>query len=80
VRLPDGREGWLQARVAERAERPLRSWVAGADEAVLATPDAVAPVVAHVDAGTELPVLGAFGGYVLVETPGGRRGWVSGES
>jgi murein DD-endopeptidase MepM/ murein hydrolase activator NlpD/SH3-like domain-containing protein len=79
VRLPDGREGWVPARVAERAERPLRSWVASAEETVRATPDAVAPVVALVEAGTELPVLGAFGGYVLVETPGGRRGWVSQE-
>jgi hypothetical protein len=76
VRLPDGREGWVSARLTEPAERPLRSWVAEAPAVVRAWPAALAPVVEDVGPGTSLPVLGTLGGHLFVETPSGRRGWI----
>jgi murein DD-endopeptidase MepM/ murein hydrolase activator NlpD len=76
VRLPDGRQGWVPSRLTEPVDRPLRHLVAEAPASLLASPHGEAPVVTDVSSGTELPVLGAFGGFTWVEAPGGVRGWV----
>ena len=76
VRLPDGRQGWVPARLTEPLDRPLRHLLAEAPASVRAFPHGQAPVVVDVASGTSLPVLGTFGGYDLVEAPGGVRGWV----
>ncbi|HZD05810.1 MAG TPA: M23 family metallopeptidase [Longimicrobiales bacterium] len=74
VRLPDGQVGWVAARLAEPVDGPVRSTVAAARATIQARPAPTAPVVEPVEAGASLPVLGEFGGYLLVEGPGGRRG------
>jgi peptidoglycan LD-endopeptidase LytH len=79
VRLPDDREGWIPARVAEGTDRPLGEWSLERPSPMRAAPTSGAPVVAHVGPRTVLPVLGAFHGYSYVETPDGLRGWVGGE-
>lgn len=77
VRLPDGRNGWVAARLAEPVDRPLRSTLADASGTIQALPSPAASVMESLEAGVSLSVLGEFGGYLLVESPGGRRGWLA---
>jgi SH3-like domain-containing protein len=76
VRLPDGTEGYVAARRTEALDVPVETRVASMDEPVKATPDAASSVMGSVPAGAELAVLGRFEGYLLVQAPAGRSGWV----
>lgn len=76
VRLPDGTEGYVAARLTEPLEGPVETRVALREEPVQATPDTSAPVISLVPAGAEISVLGRFDGYLLVQAPTGRPGWV----
>ena len=78
VRLPDGREGYLPARLLEARDDALGSERVATATAVRAHPAALAATVDSVAAGSELPVLGRWAGYALVRTAGGREGWVDG--
>ena len=77
VRLPDGGNGYVAARLTEPADRPVASQVAANGEPVFMRPDHAAPVVATLDVGTEVPVLGRFGGYLYVLAPSGHTGWLA---
>jgi murein DD-endopeptidase MepM/ murein hydrolase activator NlpD/SH3-like domain-containing protein len=77
VRLPHGESGYVAARLTESAREPLASRVATTEDAIRARPQVDAPIVARLDAGTEVPVLGRYEGYLYVTAPGGRYGWVS---
>ena len=77
VGLPDGRSGWVPVASMEAVGSAIRDLVADRRAILRARPDASAPVVAGIEPGTTLPVFGAFGGFALVETPLGRRGWMS---
>jgi murein DD-endopeptidase MepM/ murein hydrolase activator NlpD len=77
VRLPDGVEGYVAARLTEDVAQPVTSQFVGAPEAVRARPTDGAPAVARLDGGTEVPVLGRFGGYLYVRAPVGRSGWLA---
>ena len=76
VRLPDGQDGWVAARLTESVDEPVASEIAQASLPVLAGPEVGAPVVTTVSGGAELPVLGRFDGYLYVQVPGGPTGWV----
>ncbi|MEQ9399395.1 MAG: peptidoglycan DD-metalloendopeptidase family protein [Longimicrobiales bacterium] len=76
VRLPDGREGYVAARLTESVDRPVGTRVADAPEQLRTAPYLGAPVMAEVGAGQELPVLGRFGPYLYVQTPSGRPAWL----
>jgi murein DD-endopeptidase MepM/ murein hydrolase activator NlpD len=78
VRLPDGQSGYVAARLTEPVDEPVGSRVARGGESVRSRPDAGAPRVASLHVDSALPVLGRFGGYLLVAAPGGRRGWLEG--
>jgi peptidoglycan LD-endopeptidase LytH len=77
VRLPDGGRGYVAARLTEPAEEPFASEVVAAAETLHALPLEGAPIMARLDIGTELPVLGRFQGYLFVRLPEGRRGWLA---
>jgi murein DD-endopeptidase MepM/ murein hydrolase activator NlpD len=77
VRLPDGRSGYLAARLTEAVDEPVASQVAAGGESVRLRPHPDAPLVAMIDADAELPVFGRYDGYHYVEAPGGRLGWVA---
>ena len=79
VRLPDGEEGWVAGRLTEKLDGPVMRRVASQGDALLVAPTPDALVVARPVPGTELPVLGSFAGYVLVEDGSGARGWLSDE-
>jgi hypothetical protein len=80
VRLPDGANGYVAARLTEPLDGPVRSALAGSGAPVLVRPHAAAPRVAQLDRAAELPVLGRYGDYLYVQAPGGHYGWVSAPS
>ena len=77
ARLPDGAIGWIAARFAEQARRPLRTERLVAGTTVRARPLHGAPPMEQVDRQTGVPVLGRFAEYLYVQTPEGRTGWVA---
>lgn len=76
VRLPDGVQGYVAARLTEDVSRPLGQQAIVAQQTVLSAPTRAAPAVARLDRGTEVPVLGRFDGFVYVVSPDGNPGWV----
>jgi len=76
VELPGGETGYVSARGTEPSERPLRRVRRAAETHVKERPDAAAPVVETVPAGSELTVLGISGSYLWVRTPEHRTGWL----
>jgi len=77
VRLPDGRGGYVAARLTEPVSEPFASQIARAGESVRVRPDPGAPRVASLNGDAELSVLGRFDGYLFVSA-GGHRGWLAG--
>ncbi len=76
VRLPDGTAGYVSARLTELAEVPLRNEELMVAHRVHDRPLMRAPVMAHLSAGEQLPVLGSFGQFLYVRTPRGYMGWL----
>lgn len=79
VRLPDGSSGFLAGRLTEDMADPIRTERLASGQRLQAEPRADAPVVDRLPQGSEVPVLGTFGGYLLVQGPGGRAGWMAQE-
>jgi len=77
VRLPDGGQGYVAARLTEPADLPVGSQVVASVETVHARPMPNAPVMVRLDIGTEVAVLGRFGGYLYVRSPDGFHGWLA---
>jgi len=77
VRLPDGAEGYVAARLTESADQPVASQVVAISETLRSRPVLGSPAVARVNGGTEVPVLGRFDGYLYVRSPDGPIGWVA---
>ena len=69
-------KGARSSRSTEALTRPLRT-LRGRDGPVLDRPSATAAAVQDLPAGAQLPVFGRYGDYLLVEAPGGTRGWVA---
>jgi murein DD-endopeptidase MepM/ murein hydrolase activator NlpD len=76
VRLPDGGAGYVAARMTEMADLALETRTASAGGSVRVGPSDGAPVMAQLDAGAEVPVLGRFDRYLYVRAPGGELGWL----
>ncbi len=80
ARLPDGSVGWLSARLAESAVKPLRTERTSDVVTVREGPGLASPAMENVAAGTRVPVLGRFADYLYIQTPAGRTGWVPAEN
>jgi murein DD-endopeptidase MepM/ murein hydrolase activator NlpD len=76
VRLPDGAQGYVAARLTEAVDRPVETRTASLGGALHAGPDRDAPVVTELDPGDEVPVLARFGDYLYVRAPTGQEGWL----
>jgi SH3-like domain-containing protein len=76
VRAPGGVDGYVAASLTEPADQPLGSQVATAGGAVLLEPDGDALVIAQLQPGAEVPVLGRYEGYLYVRAPSGHAGWM----
>jgi hypothetical protein len=80
VRLADGRNGYVAARLTEPVDEPFSYQLAAGGESVRMRPQPGAPLVVMLDASAELPVLGRHDGYLYVRTPRGHVGWLSAPS
>ncbi len=76
VRLPDGGQGYVASRLTESVSEPVASQLVSLPESLRLRPSNDAPVVGEVVGGTEVPVLGRFGGYLYVMSPDGAMGWL----
>jgi murein DD-endopeptidase MepM/ murein hydrolase activator NlpD len=77
VRLPDGVTGFVSARFTETADRVIARVPVG--ETILARPATVAgpqDIVAVVEEGDNVGVVGRFGEFALVRSARGVSGWV----
>jgi SH3-like domain-containing protein len=77
VRMPDGVTGFVSARLTESADRAIATMPGG--ETILARPIVVhssSDVVAIVEEGESIGVLGRFGEFALVRSSRGVAGWV----
>jgi hypothetical protein len=77
VRMPDGATGFVSARLTESADRPIAKVATG--EMILARPAVThspADIVAVVEEGDNVGVLGRFGEFALVRSSRGVDGWV----
>ena len=75
VGLPDGVTGYVAGRFTEDAT-PMRSESIAGASPVRERPAARSPVIEHLNVGAEVPVLGTYGSYLYVRTPGGLTGWL----
>lgn len=78
VQLPDGTGGFITARAAEAADEPLERTTVAQQSIVRSSPGPAGTVVATLASGAWVAVYGRFGGYVLVRSEGGVRGWIEG--
>ena len=76
VRLPDGAYGYVASHLTEPTDLPLGSEVAARNQMILSGPSYAASVIVQLDAGTEVPILGRYEGYLYVRTPSGHTGWM----
>ena len=76
VRLPDGAYGYVASHLTEPTNLPLGSEVAARNQMILSGPSYAASVIVQLDAGTEVPILGRYEGYLYVRTPSGQTGWM----
>ena len=77
VDLPDGTVGFIAANLTEPADQPIRSAVIAEGGVLRAEPKSTADPVESLSAGSEVPVLGTYGGFLYVQAPSGRAGWLS---
>jgi peptidoglycan LD-endopeptidase LytH len=77
VLLPDGRGGYVVARSTEPVSRPLRQERLAGATALRDRPAPAAAVIDTLPAGSAVPVLGSFAGFLFVEGTTGRPGWVA---
>ena len=76
VRLPNGRTGFVAARLTEAVVEPLRSQFIESTSALVSSPSPAAQVMEDMEAGTEVAVLGSYEGYLYVQSPDGSTGWL----
>jgi len=76
VTLPDGSSGFVAMMLTEPTATPIRREVLASRATLLSSPAPSALAVDSVDAGIEVPVLGAYGGFLFVEGPSGKSGWL----
>jgi murein DD-endopeptidase MepM/ murein hydrolase activator NlpD len=80
VRLPNGRDGFIAARLTEAIVQPLRNQFVQNTSALFSSPSPVSAVMADVQAGTDVAVLGGYEGYLYVQSPDGNTGWMTGDA
>ncbi len=80
VRLPNGKDGFVAARLTEAVVQPLRNQFVESTSALFSSPSPIAPVMEDVAAGTDVAVLGSYEGYLYVQSPDGNTGWLAGEA
>lgn len=73
--LPDGTSGFVASTALARSTGPLRRTVLRSGTALHEWPDLGTPVVASVNAGDRVEVMGRSGEYMLLRDSSGSKGW-----
>lgn len=76
VALPDGATGFVEVRFVESTDQPIRSELVATGALLRTSPTATAAATDSLVAGQQVPVLGAYGNFLLVQAPSGRSGWL----
>lgn len=76
VYLPDGRSGFVAGYLTEEADAAIRTQQV-ASTLIRATPRPDAAVVDSIERETAVSVLARLGGYLYVQGPSGRTGWMT---
>jgi murein DD-endopeptidase MepM/ murein hydrolase activator NlpD len=77
VSLPDGTLGFIAARLTEPADQPIRSELIADGGVLRSQPQLGADRVENLTAGSQVPVLGSYAGFLYVQSPSGRAGWLT---
>lgn len=77
VSLPDGSTGFVAAQLTESVGQPIQSTVIAGGGVLLSEPQPAADHIEDLAAGSEVPVLGRYGQFILVQSPSGLAGWLS---
>lgn len=77
VQLPDGNSGFVAGRLMEGLSDPIRLERLARGQSLQAQPRSDAPVMDELPMGADVPVLGTFGDFLLVQSPSGRAGWMA---
>ena len=77
VRLPDGRSGYVAARLTESVDVPVRTEVLSRAVSIQAHPTVTGSRVRTLAPGSPLAVLGRFGDFLFVRDDEGRPGWTA---
>ena len=76
VQLPDEKHGFIQARLTEEANAPIRSVQLASGQSIKFRPSYSAVSIDSVGANSQVPVFGEFRDFVGVTSPSGRTGWI----
>lgn len=76
VKLPDGSSGFVAGNLTEDLSEAVRTERFAQASPLQAEPRSDALVMEEIPIGADLPVLGTFGSYLYVRSPGGRAGWI----
>jgi len=76
VATPDGNQGFVETRLVEPAGTPIRSEIVAAGTLLRRSPIFDSVATDSLQAGQQVPVLGAYGDFLLVQAPSGRAGWL----
>lgn len=68
--------GFVEARFVESVDEPIRSELVATGALLRTAPMSTAAATDSLVAGQQVPVLGAFGEFLLVQAPSGRAGWL----
>jgi murein DD-endopeptidase MepM/ murein hydrolase activator NlpD len=77
VQLPDGTSGFVAGRLTEGLADPIRLERLAHGQSLQAQPRPDAPVMGELPMGADVPILGTFGDFLLVQSPSGRAGWMA---
>lgn len=76
VETPNGRVGYIAARLTEPVDAPIERAVVAAGTDLRSRPEPAAPRVDRAESEAEIDVLGRSAGFALVRADAGRAGWV----
>ncbi len=76
VRLPDGRSGYVAARLTESIEAPVDTWVGDRSTDVVAGPTPDSPRMSRLAVGDEAEILGTWGDFHLIRADLPALGWI----
>ena len=76
VQLPDDKHGFIQARLTEKADAPIRNLQLASGQSIKYRPSYSAVAIDSIAANSQVPVFGEFRDFVGVTSPNGKTGWI----